>query len=96
MDRCSLSDGENIMALYYMDGAFVPAEEAVLPVTDLIILRGYGVFDFLRTYGGVPFHLEAHVRRLLNSAKLIGISCPWDSQEIQLPGVKYPAHGDGR
>jgi branched-chain amino acid aminotransferase len=71
------------MSVYYIDGEFVRAEQAVLPVSDLIILRGYGVFDFLRTYNGVPFHLDAHIRRLLNSATLIGLACPWDFQEIK-------------
>jgi branched-chain amino acid aminotransferase len=70
------------MAVYYVDGKFVPQEEAVLPLGDLAILRGYGVFDFLRTYGGRPFHLDAHIRRLENSAKLIKLSCPWSQTEI--------------
>jgi branched-chain amino acid aminotransferase len=71
------------MSIYYVDGEFVHASEAVLPVSDLAILRGYGVFDFLRTYGGVPFHLDAHIRRLINSASLIGLSCPWKFEEIR-------------
>lgn len=71
------------MAIYYIDGKFVPAEEAVLPVSDLVILRGYGVFDFLRTYGGKPFHLDDHIRRLQNSAGLIGLSCPWSFSELK-------------
>lgn len=70
------------MAIYYIDGTFVSEEEAVLPVGDLAILRGYGVFDFLRTYGGRPFHLDAHIKRLQNSAGLIGLSCPWSHKEI--------------
>jgi branched-chain amino acid aminotransferase len=70
------------MAVYYVDGEFIPQEEAVLPLGDLAILRGYGVFDFLRTYGGRPFHLDAHIRRLENSAQLIKLSCPWTQGEI--------------
>lgn len=70
------------MAVYYVDGAFVAQEAAVLPVGDLAILRGYGVFDFLRTYGGRPFHLDAHIRRLRNSARLIQLSCPWSHAEL--------------
>lgn len=70
------------MAIYYIDGAFVEAAEAKLPVSDLIILRGYGVFDFLRTYGGKPFHLAEHIRRLQNSARLIGLACPWSAAEL--------------
>jgi branched-chain amino acid aminotransferase len=71
------------MGTYYIDGTFVPAAEAVLPVSDLAVLRGYGVFDFMRTYGGRPFRLGAHVKRLRNSAQLIGLSCPWSPQEIR-------------
>lgn len=71
------------MGIYYIDGTFVSAAEAVLPVSDLAVLRGYGVFDFMITYGGRPFHLEAHVKRLQNSAQLIGLSCPWSLQEIK-------------
>ena len=70
------------MGVYYIDGRYVSDEEAVLPVTDLAILRGYGVFDFMRTYGGRPFHLDAHIRRLQNSAKLIELDCPWSFDEL--------------
>lgn len=71
------------MSVYFIDGTFVQDSEAVLPVTDLAILRGYGVFDFLRTYGGVPFHLDAHIRRLINSTALIGLSCPWEFDKLR-------------
>lgn len=70
------------MGTYYIDGTFVPAAEAVIPVTDLAVLRGFGVFDFMRTYGGRPFHLDAHINRLINSARLIGLDCPWSFAEM--------------
>lgn len=74
--------GEIDMGVYYIDGHFVDENEAVLPVTDLAILRGYAVFDFLRTYNGHPFHLEAHLRRLQNSAALISLDCPWSLESL--------------
>ncbi len=70
------------MGIYYVDGHYVDQAAAVLPVTDLVILRGYGVFDFLRTYNGHPFHLTAHVERLRNSAALIGLDCPWSMEAL--------------
>lgn len=70
------------MATYYIDGDFVPAEQAVLPVNDLAILRGYGVFELLRTYGGRPFFLEAHIERLERSAQHIGLHFPYAHAEL--------------
>src|SRR4028119_1443046 len=66
----------------YLNGNYVAFDQACLPLNDLGIVRGYGVFDFLRTYNGVPFKLTEHVQRLQNSAKLIGLSLPWSTAEI--------------
>jgi branched-chain amino acid aminotransferase len=63
--------------IYYVDGKFVPSDEAVIPVTDLAILRGLGAFDFMRTYGGKPFCLRAHLERLESSTRKIGLQFPW-------------------
>lgn len=68
--------------IFYMDGVFVEQADAQLPVTDLAIIRGYGVFDFTRTYNRQPFHLEAHVARLFRSAELVMIDMLWTQAEI--------------
>lgn len=70
------------MDIYYIDGEFVTAEESTITVNDMALLRGYGVFDFMRTYGGKPFYLDGHVKRLIRSATLIGLTTPWSEQEI--------------
>ncbi len=70
------------MNIYYVDGKFVPADEAVIPVDDLAIIRGIGVFDLLRTYDGKPYFLKEHVARLLNSAKEINQDIPWSHDAI--------------
>jgi branched-chain amino acid aminotransferase len=70
------------MAIFYVDGNYVAESEAALPLSDLAILRGYAVFDFFRTYNGKPFHLEDHLRRLLNSASILHIPCPWKIDKI--------------
>lgn len=70
------------MNIYYIDGEFVQAQAACLPVDDLSILRGFGVFDFLRTYGGRPFHLKDHLARLKRSAELIGLKVGRPLSEI--------------
>ncbi|MDX1524025.1 MAG: aminotransferase class IV [Anaerolineae bacterium] len=60
----------------YVNGEFIPLNEGKLSVQDLAILRGYGVFDFLRTYNGKPFRLPAHLHRLQCSAQAIGLALP--------------------
>jgi branched-chain amino acid aminotransferase len=70
------------MDTYYIDGAFVADDRATISVRDLIVLRGFGVFDFLITYNKRPFHLQTHVRRLENSAKGIGLAMRHSADQI--------------
>lgn len=70
------------MSIYYIDGSFVPADQAVIPVDDLAVLRGFGVFDLVRTYNGKPFFLKEHLERLHHSAAEIGLHVPWSHSEL--------------
>ena len=70
------------MDTYYVDGQFVPASEAVIPVDDLAIMRGFGVFDLLRTLNGKPLFLIEHIKRLEDSASRLGMTLPWPRQEL--------------
>jgi branched-chain amino acid aminotransferase len=71
------------MDIYYVNGEFVEDERARISVNDLSVLRGFGVFDFLRTYNGIPFHLEEHLHRLQRSARLIGLELPHPTTKIK-------------
>ena len=51
-----------------LDGAVMPAVDAVVPATDEGLLRGDGVFEVLRLYSGRPYALEQHLDRLGRSA----------------------------
>ena len=68
--------------IYYINGRFVSEADAQISALDLAVLRGYGVFDSLRTYDGRPFQLEAHIDRLVRSAELVGIELPWGHREL--------------
>ena len=70
------------METYYVDGQFVPASEAVIPVDDLAIMRGFGVFDLLRTLNGKPLFIMEHIERLQASARRIGIELRWPPQKL--------------
>src|SRR5215213_11663025 len=56
------------MWLASIDGAIAPVAEAVVPVADDGLLRGDGVFEVIRLYGGRPFALDDHLERLGRSA----------------------------
>jgi len=68
--------------VYYVDGKFVPDSEAVFPINDLGLLRGYGCFDFMRTYNGKVIFIQEHVQRLFRSATQIGIELPVSEGEL--------------
>ncbi len=67
---------------YYVNGRYVKKENAFIHVNDIGLLRGYAVFDYLKTYHGIPFRLEDHLTRLDNSAKYIGLRIPKTNEEI--------------
>jgi len=69
--------------IYYVNGEFVPADKAVLPVTDLSIIRGYACFDYLRTHGGELKTLDLNVRRLRKSCGLIELHFPWTDEQLK-------------
>lgn len=66
------------MKTFYVDGKFVPEDQAVVPVDDLAVLRGYAVCDIMRTYKGIPYFIDEHITRLEKSAEKIGLVLPWD------------------
>ncbi len=70
------------MQIYYVDGKFVRADQAVIPVDDLAILRGIGVFDLVRTYSGRILFLKEHIERLFHSARQIHLPIPWSEDDI--------------
>lgn len=50
--------------IVYLNGKFLPANEAKLGVTDRGFLFGDGVYEVIATYAGVPFEMKRHMDRL--------------------------------
>jgi branched-chain amino acid aminotransferase len=71
------------MSICYLNGTYVPLREACLPVTDLAIQRGIGVFDSLRTYGRRPFALTPHLERFFASAEQVHMTPPLSMDELR-------------
>jgi branched-chain amino acid aminotransferase len=68
--------------LVYLNGDFVPKEEAKVSVFDHGYLYGDGIYETLRAYGGRLFHLEEHLARLKHSADSISLELPFPLSRI--------------
>jgi len=53
----------------FLDGEFIDASEAKLPVYDAGIVLGATVTEMIRTFNHKPFKLKEHVERLHRSMK---------------------------
>lgn len=72
------------MLLGSLDGAVAPVEELMIPVTDEGLVRGDGVFEVVRLYGGVPFALEDHYVRMGRSAKRSRLEVDFDALRAEV------------
>ncbi len=70
------------MKLIYLNGKFVPEEQATVSVFDHGFLYGDGVFEGIRAYDGRVFRLEDHVQRLFDSAQAIMLNIPLTEEEM--------------
>lgn len=66
----------------YLNGSIIPLDQAAISPMDIGLLRGYAVFDLLRTFRGRPFLLAEHLRRLRSSAQYLGLDVPASDSEI--------------
>ncbi|HOX35605.1 MAG TPA: branched-chain-amino-acid transaminase [Methanoregulaceae archaeon] len=68
--------------LIYIDGKFLPADQAKISVFDHGFLYGDGVFEGIRAYNGRVFRLKEHIDRLFDSAKTIDLKPPLSKEEM--------------
>jgi len=55
--------------MYLINGKEVKKEDFSIPVQDLVVWRGDGIFEAIRIHAGFLFALEKHMDRFKNSAK---------------------------
>lgn len=53
------------MSIVYLNGEYLPKEEAKISPDDRGFLLGDGLYEVTPFYGGVPFGLDGHIARLL-------------------------------
>jgi branched-chain amino acid aminotransferase len=66
----------------WLDNKLVDKDQANVSVFDHGLLYGDGVFEGIRVYNGKIFELDAHLRRLWDSAKVIRLVIPMKYNEM--------------
>lgn len=66
-----------------INNGVIDAKEAVVSALDHGFLYGMGLFETFRTYGGVPFLLERHLKRMAEGCKQLGIPFEQDTERLQ-------------
>lgn len=69
--------------MIYLNGRFMPAEEACVPVLDRGFIFGDGVYELIPVYSRRPFRLNEHLSRLQHSLDGIRLANPHSTEEWQ-------------
>ncbi|HHW06117.1 MAG TPA: D-amino-acid transaminase [Clostridia bacterium] len=68
--------------LAFVNGNFVPLDQAYVHVEDRGYQFGDGVYEVVYAFNGVPFGLQEHVDRFFSSMKLIRIEPLYTKEEV--------------
>ena len=66
----------------FLDGDYVPADAARIPVDDRGVLFGDGVFETVRSYDGKPFRLQKHLERMAGACQTLRLKQPYAEREV--------------
>ena len=69
--------------IVYLNGAFVPENQAKVSVLDSGFNAGDGVYDVTRTFRHKPFKLREHTERLFRSLRYTRIDCGMSLEEME-------------
>jgi branched-chain amino acid aminotransferase len=75
-------DAPSSSMIIYLDGTYLPDDQARISVFDHGFLYGDGVFEGIRAYHGRIFRLKEHLDRLYDSAKTIDLHPPITKEEM--------------
>ena len=80
----------------WLNGALVDSSDASVPVFDHGLTVGDGVFETLRTEGGVPFAMRRHLARLHRSLTGLGLELTRSDDELREAMTTVAAAVGGR
>lgn len=65
-----------------LNGQVRPVSEAKVSLFSPALFNSFGVYESIEVVDGVAFHLDEHLERLAESAKMIELNLPYDTGEI--------------
>lgn len=83
----------------FVNGAFVSPADAKVSIDDRGFQFGDGIYEVIRTYGGRPFELDAHLARLDRSAAALDLTQPYSRAEWTnriLEGIRRAAYPEAK
>ena len=66
----------------YLNGKIVPLAEAKVSVYDIGLLRGFGIYEALRTFKRKPFEFPSHMARFHTSTEALKLQIPATDDEM--------------
>ncbi|GEO10612.1 aminotransferase class IV [Segetibacter aerophilus] len=69
--------------IVFINDRFIDEKEASIGISDLSVQRGFGIFDFFRTYRYVPLFLDDYLDRFFNSATLLSLQPRHTREELK-------------
>ena len=67
--------------MVFLNGKFLPIEQAMVPVLDRGFIFGDGVYELVPVYSRVPFRIDEHLRRLERSLAEVKIRNPYTAAQ---------------
>jgi branched-chain amino acid aminotransferase len=69
--------------MVFVNGQFLPENQAVISVFDRGFLYGDGLFETIRVFNGKPFRWTQHLERFQHGADFLKISVPYSPQALR-------------
>src|SRR5690606_35982622 len=72
----------NMKPFCFAKNQIISAEQAAIHPLDIGLIRGYAIFDFLRTEDFQPLFLGGYLDRFISSAEKLNLPLNYDQDEL--------------
>jgi D-alanine transaminase len=89
------------MRTVYLNGKFLPVDQAHVSVLDRGFLFGDGIYEVIPVYNKIPFRLKQHLQRLRNSLQAIRLDASesdkdWENIFVELIDRNLKSYGENQ